>query len=67
MALGEKKMTRDPVCGMDVDENKAQLRSEHTGKTYYFCSQSCKEVFEKNPRRFVDENSEDEGEGCCCC
>jgi Cu+-exporting ATPase len=60
-------MVKDPVCGMNVDEKTAALKSEYMGKTYYFCNQSCKEVFEKNPQRFVDRDSEDEGNDCCCC
>lgn len=39
----------DPVCGMEVDE-KTALRSEKDGKTYYFCSSSCREKFLKGER-----------------
>jgi len=62
-------MTKDPVCGMDVEENKAQFKSEHMGKTYYFCSQSCKSVFDKNPMKFMNEDAHSGhscGCGCCC-
>jgi len=58
-------MVKDPVCGMNVDEKTAKFKSEYMGKTYYFCNQSCKEVFDKNPKRFA-EDSEDR-ENCCCC
>jgi Cu+-exporting ATPase len=60
-------MVKDPVCGMNVDEKTATLKSEYAGKTYYFCSQSCKEVFEKNPKKFADEGSKDDEDDCCCC
>ncbi|MDG6938508.1 MAG: YHS domain-containing protein, partial [Nitrososphaerota archaeon] len=30
-------MAKDPVCGMTVDESKAQLKSEHEGRVFYFC------------------------------
>jgi YHS domain-containing protein len=60
-------MVRDPVCGMNVDEKTADYRAEYMGKTYYFCDQSCKTVFEKNPQRFTDEHSEHTGHDCCCC
>jgi YHS domain-containing protein len=60
-------MVKDPVCGMNVDEKTGTLRSEYKGKTYYFCSQSCKEVFEKNPLRFADEDFDCEEDDCCCC
>jgi putative intracellular protease/amidase/YHS domain-containing protein len=39
-----------PVCSMDVDH---QVRSVYKGKTYYFCSQGHKELFEKAPDKFT--------------
>ena len=35
----------DPVCGMEVDKDKA-LKSMRGNKDYYFCSVSCKAKFE---------------------
>lgn len=46
-------MAKDPVCGMNVDEKTAKLKSEYKGKTYYFCALGCKATFEKNPTKFV--------------
>ena len=48
-------MRIDPVCGMEVDENKVpqNLRSEHLGHSFYFCSSDCKEEFERNPQQYV--------------
>ncbi len=46
-------MTKDPVCGMEIDEKKAAGTAEHNGKTYYFCSQACKAKFEKAPGQYV--------------
>lgn len=37
-------MVKDPICGMEVDPNKA-LKEEKDGKDYYFCSQHCKDKF----------------------
>ena len=37
-------MPRDPVCGMDVDKDKA-IKSKIGDRTYYFCSQSCADVY----------------------
>ncbi|MBI4397886.1 MAG: heavy metal translocating P-type ATPase [Candidatus Omnitrophica bacterium] len=37
-------MTKDPVCGMDVDESRA-LSAEKGGRTFYFCSASCRNTF----------------------
>jgi len=39
-------MVKDPVCNMDVDENKAEFTSTYKNKTYYFCSKACKEKFD---------------------
>ncbi len=44
-------MATDPICGMAVDETRAQFVSEHAGAKFYFCSQNCKAVFEKDPHR----------------
>jgi YHS domain-containing protein len=46
-------MAKDPVCGMTVDEKTAKFKSEHMGKTYYFCSQWCKASFDKNPMKYT--------------
>jgi YHS domain-containing protein len=39
----------DPVCHMDIDPGSAAGRSEHEGKTYYFCSMGCKREFDNDP------------------
>ena len=46
-------MERDVVCGMQVDPAKAAGSSTYEGKTFYFCSASCKAKFDANPRSFV--------------
>jgi YHS domain-containing protein len=47
------KMAKDPVCGMDVDEQKAAGTSQHKGRSYFFCSKSCKETFDQNPEQYL--------------
>ncbi len=37
-------MTKDPICGMTVDEAKA-LAAERDGKTFYFCGEHCRKTF----------------------
>jgi len=39
-------MTKDPICGMDVDPAHAKFKSIRKGKEYYFCSEHCKLKFE---------------------
>ena len=46
-------MEKDVVCGMQIDPAKAAGNSEYQGKTYYFCSNSCKTKFDANPAQFV--------------
>ena len=45
-------MGKDPVCSMTVDEKKTKLTSNYEGKVFYFCSNHCKEEFDKNPRKY---------------
>ena len=45
---------KDPVCGMDVVPGQAPGGStDHAGKTYWFCSQGCREKFVGDPTRYV--------------
>ena len=46
-------MERDPVCGMTVDPQKAAGKSDHQGRTYYFCSPNCKRQFDQSPDRYA--------------
>lgn len=46
-------MTKDPVCGMNVDESKAAATSIYHGRTYHFCSTGCKTKFEKEPSKYA--------------
>jgi membrane fusion protein, copper/silver efflux system len=49
---------KDVVCGMDVDAKQATaagLFTEHEGRTYYFCTEECKERFGKEPRKYLKE------------
>ena len=51
-------MALDPVCGMEVDEQQAAAKSEYQGKTYYFCSPSCKRQFDKDPERYLGQQQQ---------
>jgi len=50
-------MERDPVCGMDVDPNTTDLKSEYMGKTYYFCGPGCKRAFDKDPEKYLGDKT----------
>ena len=55
-------MAKDPVCGMDVNEQQAAGKSEYQGTTYYFCSAGCKRQFDQDPERYVGQRTEQDGE-----
>jgi Cu+-exporting ATPase len=43
----------DPVCGMEVDTDGAQLTVEHEGTTYYFCGKGCLLDFQDEPEKYL--------------
>ena len=50
---GRPTMTKDVICGMNVEEKGAKYKSDYKGKVYYFCSGMCKEEFDKNPEKYL--------------
>ncbi len=56
MAGVRGESSKDPVCGMDVDEAKARAAgktSRHGDATYFFCSDSCKKEFDASPAKYT--------------
>ena len=47
-------MAIDPVCKMQVNEQKAAGKSDFEGKTYYFCAPVCKTKFDQNPQKYLN-------------
>ncbi|PKN08986.1 MAG: hypothetical protein CVU72_02685, partial [Deltaproteobacteria bacterium HGW-Deltaproteobacteria-7] len=50
------KTFRDPVCGMNTDEDRARAAGhfhEYQGGKYYFCSTECRDEFIKSPKRYT--------------
>jgi YHS domain-containing protein len=58
-------VAKDPVCGMSVDEKTTRFKSEHRGKTHYFCCQMCKTTFDKNPMKYAAGGRESSGHSEC--
>jgi YHS domain-containing protein len=48
------EMETDPVCGMQVNPDKAAATTQYMGKTVYFCSKECKQKFDANPAAYAD-------------
>lgn len=60
VGIGSAKPTeavRDPVCGMNVNPVTAKFKTDHAGKTYYFCSASCLQKLTANPIAYVGEQA----------
>jgi YHS domain-containing protein len=54
----EKKEVTDPVCGMQVDPATSP-KSTYKGKSYYFCSLSDKQEFDKAPTTYIKVDKKD--------
>jgi len=67
--LEDKAMTKDPVCGMQVDETKtstgwavpAVASTVREGRTSYLCSPVCKKAFDQDPRKYVRTSQSEAG------
>ncbi|MHB1319058.1 MAG: YHS domain-containing protein [Anaerolineae bacterium] len=53
-SMSGMKTAKDPVCGMDVDPEKAAATSVHQGTTYYFCSPACKRTFDEETAKYLN-------------
>ena len=47
-------MAIDPVCGMRLDEKKAEFQVMFAGKKYFFCSEDCRKEFEESPDEYIE-------------
>ena len=50
------KIGRDPVCGMNIDEDRARAEGnflEYRGQTYFFCDPKDRDDFRKEPERYL--------------
>jgi Cu+-exporting ATPase len=43
----------DPVCGMTIPRSEAAGCTEHKEHPYYFCIEACRELFLKDPDRYL--------------
>jgi Cu+-exporting ATPase len=58
----KRTMAKDPVCGMNVDEQNAAGKTEYRGNTYYFCSPGFKKSLDKEPEKYIRGSVESEQE-----
>ncbi len=62
MADVEREQLVDPICGMHMDPEAAPAVATCDGRSYYFCSDTHKEEFLRNPTYWVEKAKRDEGE-----
>jgi putative ABC transport system ATP-binding protein len=49
-----RSWTRDPVCGMQLDESTSEFHTDYAGRRYVFCSNECLARFEASPELYRD-------------
>jgi Cu+-exporting ATPase len=55
----------DPVCGMKVDRQSAQLTFDHEETRYYFCCGRCLGKFAANPAAYLAPTPPSKERACC--
>ncbi|NNE17375.1 MAG: YHS domain-containing protein [Myxococcales bacterium] len=40
----------DPVCAMVINPRRARAQVTREGSTYYFCSENCRDLFERSSK-----------------
>lgn len=48
-----KEMLEDPVCGLCLYPDDTSVQSMYEQDIFYFCSDKCKEKFEKDPEKYI--------------
>ena len=56
-APAEAILVRDPVCGQQVRTDRADAMSVYQAESYYFCSEECKQEFDRDPAGYVRQPS----------
>ena len=51
-ALPARRLVRDPVCGMHVDETRS-VPFRDGGELLHFCSPACRDAYAANVRKFA--------------
>ncbi|MHC5542750.1 heavy metal-binding domain-containing protein, partial [Singulisphaera rosea] len=57
VTIGGGAKVLDPVCGMTIDPASAAGSSRHGGVEHFFCSRSCKQKFDADPRRYLSDHA----------
>jgi Cu+-exporting ATPase len=46
-------MVKDPVCGMDVEEQSTPHHTTYHHQNYYFCCDGCLNLFNEKPEKYI--------------
>lgn len=46
-------MIKDPICGMEIERDRAVSSHVYQGQEYYFCSEACARQFTEKPEFYV--------------
>lgn len=57
-------MAKDPVCGMQADEQEAVAPSAYEWTMYVFCPPGCTVAFVKAPEKYVEAETMGRYTGC---
>jgi xanthine dehydrogenase accessory factor len=49
----ETPESKDPICGMTVNVERAKYKSEFDSRSFYFCCAGCKQTFDKQPEKYA--------------
>ena len=47
-------MSRDPVCGMEIDPKTSSWSMKYNGSSYSFCCEGCLNDFMTDPESYLD-------------
>lgn len=55
----EGEIVKDLVCGMEKPKGQMKAKTVYKGKTYYFCWDRDRQMFEANPEYWIPRKEED--------
>lgn len=58
-------MSKDPVCGAQVNEQHPGATATSQGQAFYFCCPARKKQFLKQPERYLAKQQPGAAAGCC--
>ncbi len=53
MVRKENELTKDPICGMELDLAQTVASYEYLGQIYRFCSHECYDMFRRIPEQYI--------------